>query len=230
VSLEQILRRRSDIWRGKEGSPGEEPNTLATGHPDLDTHLPGGGWPRGTLVEIYPEHPGIGELRLLLPTLAQLSQGGRWLAWVGAPHVPYAPALASAGIRLSRVLVIQPASPGDGLWALEQTLRCGACGAVLAWTTQETPRSLRRLQLAAEEGNCLGFLYRSPASVSQPSPAALRIRLEHTSRGLGVQILKCRGWAPVPFVVDLSAQSETSLQGCIHGVSCRFRPDIYSDT
>jgi cell division inhibitor SulA len=42
------------------------------------------------------------------------------------------------------------------LWAHEQALRSGACGIALAWLPRASPRAIRRLQLAAEQGRALG--------------------------------------------------------------------------
>src|SRR5256712_8350327 len=93
---------RPDIWRGQALSRAGAP-TLPCGFPELEAELPGGGWPAGALTEILPAHEGIGELRLLGPALAGLSQLGLRLAWIAPPHLPYAPALAAAGIRISNL-------------------------------------------------------------------------------------------------------------------------------
>ena len=73
---------------------------------ELDAELPGGGWPATALIEILPQHEGIGELRILGHTLARLSNEGRSLAWIAPPHLPYAPALQAAGIDLARLLFL----------------------------------------------------------------------------------------------------------------------------
>ncbi len=87
----------------------------------------------------------------------------------------------------------------DGLWAVEQTLRAGTCGAVLAWLTDADSTVMRRLQLAAEAGNSWGILFRPQRMAGQASPAALRLKLESTPRGLAVHVLKRRGgWAADP--------------------------------
>lgn len=195
MNLDQ-LTQRADIWRGGN-TPLEESKAagLPTGIPGLETILPG-GWPRGALTEILIPDEGIGELGLVMPALAWLSRSKRWLAWVSPPHIPYAPALASAGVDLSHVMVVRPRSGTDGLWAMEQTLRAGTCGAVLAWLTNVDTVVMRRLQLAAEAGNTWGILFRPQRMASQASPAALRLKLESTSRGLAVHVLKRRGgWA-----------------------------------
>src|SRR5690606_24391928 len=41
--------------------------------PALDSQLPGGGWPLGMLTELIARNPGVGELRLLVPMLRQLT-------------------------------------------------------------------------------------------------------------------------------------------------------------
>ena len=191
MTLDKLFQRR-DIWRGGRVSPSTS-DRLSTGFLPLDAVLPGGGWPQGALTEILPMREGIGELRLVIPALMRLSRSNRWIAWIAPPRMPYAPALATVGIDLSRVLLVRPTTKADTLWATEQALRYGKCGAVLAWPRQVNYRTLRRLQLAAEAGQAWGFLFRSPREKNSPSPAALRLRLEPLGAGLAAQILKCRG-------------------------------------
>ena len=202
TALDSVLRHPG-IWRGDARAQAAT-DAVPTGFAELDELLPGGGWPRGALTEILVEREGIGELHLLLPALARLSQGSGWLAWVAPPHVPYAPALSAAGVGLKRLLVAQTQSAGDAWWAAEQALRSGACDAVLAWLRTPDERRMRRLQLAAETGQSWGVLFRPARAAQDRSPAALRLRLEPVANGLAVHILKRRG-GPVdkPVVVDL---------------------------
>ncbi|MDD5296374.1 MAG: translesion DNA synthesis-associated protein ImuA [Rhodocyclaceae bacterium] len=183
------------IWRGGEVCAPACPS-LPSGFSILDAELPGGGWPGNGLTEILSDCAGIGELSLLLPALAGLSAEGRGVVWVAPPFVPYAPALTGAGVAPEHCLVLAPESARDALWGAEQALRSGACGAVLAWPEQNVDyRSLRRLQLAAEEGGTPAFLFR-PSSVARlPSPAPLRLALALEERSLMVRLLKRRGTA-----------------------------------
>ena len=162
------------MWRGRSRAAVE---TLSTGFAALDAGLPGGGWPRHGLVEILTPQPGVGELYLLLPVLAALSRTtpARWCTWVSPPHEPYAPALESHGVALDRMLVVRTHLP---LWAHEQALRSGACGMALAWLPRASPRAIRRLQLAAEQGRALGVLFRSQrfAHLASPGDVAGRAR------------------------------------------------------
>lgn len=185
------------LWRGGEHAKLE---TEATGHADFDRLLPGGGWPVGALTEMLLPRPGVGEWRLVLPWVARLTQAGGRAALVGPPHLPYAPALADAGIVLPRLLLVRPDSESGRHWAAEQLLRAACFGTVLAWPGRLDNQDLRRLQLAAETGRAIGILFRDWSAEAQASPAALRLRLDCDDAGLRVDILKCRGRAPAaPF-------------------------------
>lgn len=191
-SLAAELERYPGIWRGGElariACPG-----IATGFAALDAELPGGGWPCGALTEILPQHEGIGELRILGPALAQLAAQGKFIAWIAPPYLPYAPALAAAGIGLARIVIVKTSKDSDSLWAAEQALVSAACGGVLVWPRDIRYTQLRRLQLAAEGGRCLAVLFRHTQAACEPSPAALRIALATAAGGLALSILKRRG-------------------------------------
>ncbi|MNN63715.1 SOS cell division inhibitor [compost metagenome] len=106
------------------------------------------------------------------------------------PHIPYPHAWLAAGVDLRQLAIIQAAGR-DALWAAEQCLRSGSCGAVLCWPKQADDRALRRLQVAAETGQTLAFAYRPLREAVNPSPAALRLALEANPHQL--RVLKCRG-------------------------------------
>jgi len=201
-SLELVLQHPG-IWRGNQRAQTAD-DALPTGFAALDALLPGGGWPRGALTEVLLSRQGIGELRLLTPALARLSEADGWLAWVAPPYVPYAAALAATGIDLRRLLVAKPRSEADAWWTAEQALRSGACGALLAWLRAADERRMRRLQLAAETGHTWGVLFRHARAAQDRSPAALRLLLEPSTEGLAVHVIKRRG-GPVsrPVVVAM---------------------------
>jgi cell division inhibitor SulA len=199
-SLDGLISQRR-VWRGQATAspPGIE---HATGWPALDAVLPARGWPGSALSEILLPADGVGELQLLWPTLARLSQSrDACIALVAPPFHPYPPAWHAIGVRLGALQVIRAKTPRDALWATEQCLRSGACNAVLCWPQQADDRALRRLQVAAETGQALGFAFRPMKAAVNPSPAALRIALDASPRQL--RVLKCRGGIPparaIPF-------------------------------
>lgn len=191
-----------NVWRGQGCAPVAAPS-VTTGFAELDQLLPGGGWPAGALTEIYVERPGIGELQLLMPAAARLTQDARWLAMIAPPYVPYAPALAARHVHLQHVLLLRPQSPDEQAWACEQLLISGHCGAVLMWHDQLQERILRRLQHAAERNGTIAVLYRSRRA--QPfSAAALRLHVGRSDGRTVINILKRRGGGtPPPVKLDL---------------------------
>lgn len=182
------------VWRGGELEHAALP-PVPTGHATLDAQLPGGGWPTGTLSEVLHDAAGIGEVSLLQGALAQVSRDGRLVMWIAAPHVPYAPAIARAGIALEQCIVVRPTQREDALWAAEQGLKSGACGAVLLWMERFAQEYawLRRLQMAAHAGRAIAVLYRSTAAERHSTPSHLRVVLAREHGALRVRIPKRRG-------------------------------------
>lgn len=204
MSLEKVLENPR-VWRGS--SQVGTRSGLASGYPELDRCLPGGGWPPEALTEILIGQYGIGELRLLMPALARLSAEEtqtycgehtepRWIAWVDPPFQPYAPALQQCGIDLSRVLIVRPKDDSELLWSAEQALSSGTCAAVLLWPDGLDDQASRRLQLAAEKGHSWAIAFRPLSARQQSSAAALRLELQSTEQGTRVHILKSRGGRP----------------------------------
>ncbi|UUD65059.1 translesion DNA synthesis-associated protein ImuA [Pseudomonas seleniipraecipitans] len=199
VALDHLLNERR-IWRGQSivAPSGHQP----TGNSVLDAALPGGGWPEAALSELLVAAPGVGELRLLLATLARLSGAGERVVLVAPPYLPYPGAWLAAGVEMAQLTIIQ-ASARDALWAAEQCLRSGSCGAVVLWPQRADDRALRRLQIAAETGQTLAFAYRPLHEAQNPSPAALRLTIE--AQPAQVRVLKCRGGQPPARAFPLTA-------------------------
>lgn len=201
LSLHPLLRQ------GHEHHPRP---SLATGHGALDAALHERGWPLGALTELITPLPGMSELRLLAPALEKALEVPGWLVLVTPPGVPHAPTWQAAGLPTDRLLIVRPDNARDWLWSVDQAARAGM-PAVLAWPGRVglNGKSLRRLQLAAEEGGRLLVLSRPPGAARESSPAALRLRVGHEVSGLSVDVLKQRGgWGghtvvlPLPFPTD----------------------------
>lgn len=224
-SLETVLNHPA-IWRG-DGCARVTIPSASTGFPELDAVLPGGGWPAAALTEIYAAHPGIGEMQIVMPAAARLTQAGHWLTLVAPPYIPYAPALAAHGLKLSRLLVVRAGTAEERFWACEQALRYPDCGAVLAWIDQAPERALKRLQLAAEGGNAIALLFRS-ARVIPASPAALRLQVEASPDRTLVRVLKRRGSGlPAPVALDLR-ESPALSGGEPAAASCPLQLELAS--
>ena len=209
------LLEKTGLWRAS-GIDGNDRQHCSTGFTRLDQELPGAGWPADGVTEFLHDSAGIGELRLLTPALARLShEQNRWVLFVSPPYIPYPPALAQAGIDLTRVIVSQPRAPKDYLWVLEKALASQSCSAVIAWPGRIHEKQIRRLQLASKEGYSWGILFRSGMSAKNASPAELRIRLRPLPDSLpgqenstvAVKILKRRGrWESEEFTISFDDQ------------------------
>lgn len=193
VALDALIRERR-VWRGHPAAL--PPSAQPTGIRALDKALPTGGWPEASLSEILIPADGVGELQLVLPTLARLTRRGQRVVVVAPPYRPFAPAWRAAGVDLCWLTIIDTAQ-NQSAWTMEQCLRSGSCAAVLSWPGAADDRTLRRLQVAADTGQALGFVFRDRAALGNPSPAALRLEIETTPARLLVH--KCRGGnAPAP--------------------------------
>ena len=120
-ALDAVLKHPG-IWR--RAVPMRQ-RALPSGFAALDDALPGGGWPCGALSEILFEFDGVGELSLLMPALAELTQRRQRVVFVAPPYIPYAPALADCGLDLRYVVQID-ADASKGAWSAEQCLRSGS--------------------------------------------------------------------------------------------------------
>ena len=215
--LPPLAGRRATAGEGKAGPALRAPETLhpalwlghqlgrstvhavATGFPELDAQLPDGGWPRRVLSELLLPHPGVGEIRLLSGCLAAIQQAGRPVMLFDPPAALSAWALADLGLEVEQLLVINTRArvvPGsDSLWALEQALKSGQVGAVLAWLAPRLrAERLRRLQLAAHRHDGPAFVLRELAAADRPTASPLRLALRpRGADAIEVRILKRRG-------------------------------------
>ena len=210
TTLAEVLAR-PDIWRGDALAKAPRP-TVSSGFAALDAELPGGGWPRGAVVEVMSRHSGIGEMALLMPALAAPFSDSNtgWTICVAPPLLPFAPGWAPGwgsgahSIALQRLMVIR-AHGDDATWACARALDTEGVGAVLAWLPNSRAATIRRLQLLAERSEALVFVFRPCACATQSSPAPLRLMLETgdyfdggvlpapTGTTLAVHLLKRRG-------------------------------------
>jgi protein ImuA len=224
-----------DLWRGHQFVRHAE-HGVPSGFAALDAQLPGGGWPRRALTELLLPHPGVGEIRLLSHCLRTTQRSGRPVMLFDPPAALSGWALAQLGLDVEQLLIVvtrvEP-SRGDAarsiaregdevriaaretdeariaarLWALEQALKSGHVGAVLAWLPPRLrSESLRRLQLAAHAHDGVAFVLREMAAAQRPSAAPLRLALRPGGADvLALRVLKRRG-PPLeaPLQIELS--------------------------
>jgi protein ImuA len=232
-SLDRALPDLAHVWRaGELGSASLQ--TAATGYPALDGALPGGGWPQGALVEVLQPQAGLYEWGLVAPALAALQAGapGLLTVMVGAPHLPFGPALGARRLSMQRLLSIH-GKPGDApslLWATREALQCGDVHSVLAWLPDARSAHLRRLQIAAHAHNKLLFVFRPLRAQQESSPAPLRLLIEGATAEAGnllVHVLKRRG-PPLaaPLLLDTRPDRLSALLAASRERARRQREDV----
>jgi hypothetical protein len=188
---------------------------VSSGCSDLDSLLPRGGFRADGLVEWLSGQVGCGTglWALHVASLALAMQDSRSgqttqaIVVIDQDRTFYPPAAAGIGLDLQRLVIVQPRSSSDTIWAVDQALRCPAIAAVWANLPRLDPRDFRRFQLAAEEGRTLGLLLRPLTARGKPSWSDVQLQvtpqvLSHPSatvtsqceqRLLQVQLLRCRG-------------------------------------
>jgi protein ImuA len=225
------------LWLGHQlGRSGAQ--AVASGFAALDAELPGGGWPRRVLSELLLPHPGVGEIRLLAPPLVAAQRAGRLVMIFDPPADLSAWALARLGFDVDQLLVVNTRArvvPGsDSLWALEQALKSGHVGAVLAWLPPRLrSERLRRLQLAAHNHDGAAFVLRELAASARPTASPLRLSLHAGGADrLRVRILKRRGpplEAPLQLALPsvLSAAAQRRWQSSVREPAQSLREAVF---
>ena len=168
------------LWRGKDLLSATDLNSsqhavFTSGYAELDRHLLGGGWPQQGLVDLLLPQAGIGELRLILPVLQQLTQNA-YVVWINPPFIPYATALEACGVNTRNILVVRTRSHEDTLWGMERCCLSSGCAGVLAWPEERklNIKETRRIQFAARSGRTLALFFRPISALTRSSSAELR--------------------------------------------------------
>jgi hypothetical protein len=176
AAIKQLLKNNR-IWQASEKQRARP--ALSSGYQALDEKLHYSGWPQGAVSELLLAANGCGELRLLAPLMAKLSQQSGYLCWINPPYQPYAPALSYLGININKLIIIHTRSNLDTIWTAQQAMNSKACSLVLTWLPKKSlSKEMRKLCLAAENSQCWGVTLRHQSLAEASSPAALRIVLQ----------------------------------------------------
>lgn len=179
---------------------------LSAGCVALDSLFPGGGIPRGGIVEwlTADSAAGVGATTLSLQVARHLCSKGGILAVVDSQRELYPPAMAAMGIDMDKAFFVHPQSWRNEIWALIQCLQCRSLPAVWGYFERIDSREYRCLQLAAEASGSVGLFVRPASARGQPtwSDAQLLVtprRMNHAStfkRRLMIEVVHCRHGAP----------------------------------
>jgi protein ImuA len=173
----------------------------------LDAHLPDGGLARAGLHEILAGEPGAatGFAAVILGRTAGT------VLWIAPEPDAWPPGLVRYGLSPAELVLVRAPRPADGLWAMEEALRCPAVAGALLNLSEIDLTAARRLQLAAEAGGALGLLLRPDTEEAGPSAALTRWRAKALPGASGphslgdprwhLDLLRCRGSTPRSWTV-----------------------------
>lgn len=106
---------------------------------------------------------------------------------------------------LKRLLLVQPGTDREALWAAEQCLKSGACQAVCLWQDRVPLVQARRLQLAARAGESASFLFLAAHNAAAGLPVDLCLELSPHPHGIAISVPRRKqGWALPRFVVTMT--------------------------
>lgn len=180
----QLPRGVSSGWAASSRQKGEHLSAL---------------WRPGMIGEWLTPAFGSGAATLAWRSLADSLPPQGVCAVVNSDRTFLAPAIAGWGVSLNRLLMIHPATPQEGWWAVEQCLRSRGVAATCVWVDRVPERTLRRWQLAAEAGGGIGLLLRPAVARREPSWAAFRVLVtplataSGEARRMEVEVLYRRG-------------------------------------
>ncbi len=171
----------------------------------MDRRLPGGhGLPRAAVHEVLAAEPGAATGFCALV----LARAGGTVLWIAAEPDAWPPGLARFGLSPADLVLVQAPRPVDGLWAMEEGLRCPAVAGALLVLRDLDLTAARRLQLAAEAGGAIGLLLRPDVEEAGASAVLTRWRIGalagtggSAAHDLGdprwrLDLLRCRGGRP----------------------------------
>ena len=175
--LRQKIQSVTTAGRASDGT------AFTSGCPAINRILPGGGYSRGTIVQWFnpPSHnlhyPAGGHGAELLSLLAAKNacQDGQAIVVVDPDHTFNPRAAVALGVSLDNLVLLRPETvchnhkSNDLFWAIDQSLRSTAVGAVWGAVGHANPRWLRRFQLSAEQTGSVGFFIRPHHCASRPN-------------------------------------------------------------
>jgi protein ImuA len=195
-------------------------SVLPFGIGEVDARLPAGGLALGALHEVAGGGNGAvdGAAAALFAAGIAARTKGKVLWCITRPDL-FAPALAQAGLAPDRVLYVEAGDDKTVLACVEEGLRQGGLGAVVAEIARLSMTSSRRLAHCAEGSGTVGLALRrwrrqtEAADFGQPTAATTRWRISVLPSeplpvpGIGrhrwlVELIRCRAGESADFELE----------------------------
>ena len=160
----------------------------------LDEALQGGVAPYGLSV-VQGELP-CGELSLLIPVIKQALAKKPYLALINPPGVPNSDWFSQQLCASEHLFYISDQSNQEHLWAFEQCIMAGACGAVISWNVEADAKQLRRCHIRAIRHQCQAIWLTSHINSAANIPCNLILNLARQEQQWFADIHKQQGGWP----------------------------------
>jgi protein ImuA len=195
-------------------------SVLPFGIAEIDSRLPGGGLTLGALHEVAGGGNGtIDGAAAALFAAGIASRTKSKVLWCITKPDLFAPALAQAGLSPDRVIYAEAGDDKTVLACMEEGLRHGGLGAVIAEIARLSMTAKRRLQLDAEGTGTIGIALRrwrrqtEASDFGQPTAATTRWRVSALPStplpvpGVGrprwlVELIRCRAGESADFELE----------------------------
>ncbi len=115
--------------------------------------------------------------------------------WIGPRRTVYPPGLKAYGIEPDRVVFVDVRNEKEGLWAVEEALKCEGLAAVVGEIRDVSFLASRRFQLAVEQSRVTGFLLRDRPRNRQPIATVARWQITPLPGGTEAQGMPGVGFA-----------------------------------
>ena len=189
--LEQLPSR---FRQGQAVPPEEGGKSLPLGIAELDALLPGGGLPRGGVVELSVAGGAALATSVVLAAYRSAAEEATragaeapWCAFIDPSVTLHGPGVAAAAVDLEHLLVVRPSVDALGRTAIRLVEShafsvvavdtVGVPGAALNVALAAWPRVVRRLAMASEESSSTVLLI-TDAEARRPLPLPVALRLE----------------------------------------------------
>jgi len=167
---------RAQISTLEQGPFERHERCVSSSFPEVDAWLPRAGFVLGSFVELLQETVGVGAYSIALKWARQAAVPKPAWAVVDG-EASFNPAVANTyGWDLQKLILVRAAHEDAG-WSFTQLLRSKDIGACFWASNSMDNMVFRRLQLAAERGEGLGFVIRPMSALRKPCWGSLRIQV-----------------------------------------------------
>jgi protein ImuA len=158
-SIIEELQRQILKWQGNQPTSNQE---QALGLGPIEHAFPGKIFPRAAVHELISStsETAASTNGFMAVLLQSLLQHGRSCVWISTRRTLFPPALKAFGMDPEQIIFIDVKRAKEGLWVMEEALKCSTLAAVVGEITELDFNESRRLQLAVEQSRVTGFIHR----------------------------------------------------------------------